>query len=83
MTALSKQLQNKLPDTIQMLQRLRPEVRDRIMRRFIPKLKVDFFNLYSITSSAYKKEANLEAQPIEHATDVEGDENTIETGKEI
>jgi len=61
MTLLSKQLQNKLPETIQMLQRLRPEVRDRIMRRFIPKLKVDFFNLYSMTNSVYKKEANLES----------------------
>lgn len=55
MTNLSKQLQNKLPETIQMLQVLDPDVRTKIMNRFIPKLKIDFFSLYSMVSSEYTK----------------------------
>ena len=65
MTRLSQQLQNKLPQTIQMLQQLDPETRSSIMNTFIPKLKMEFFSLYSMVLSVFNSNnVDDETEPI-------------------
>ncbi len=54
-TLLSQQLQNKLPDTISMLKELDPSVQKTILSQFMPKLKLDFFYLYSMTLAKYNQ----------------------------
>lgn len=70
MTLLSKQLQNKLPDTISMLKDLDITVQKEVMSRFIPKLKLDFFYLYSLVLSRYNQ-----VEPVDNQTE---DEPTTE-----